>query len=377
MQSQSSMHLNFLDRNASIFWREINPKPSSCAKLKKLLEMYAMNGNWENVINLSSRAVLHLNKNYERCEFYYIWICALNETNDTEALLHLAKHLSYMGREYSIFNCLAIIAYNFANEQNICLNLLKNQKKYHNIKNKYYKEALALFLTSLNTKRHIQKGIFLFKKMCSNKNVGYLTWRNCLRVLSQHNYEKSMSRIYNLMHIRFPSAHEPYITSALIAMNEKKWNESIRLLKQIIKDNPENNEAILALAHSYEENNEFDKAYELITANSDLFHEQDYDYNFLMARLLSYSAKEKESKEDAEESILFYEKAISLANFFKFPIKKLEELCNEIILFNKNVVSKHKLTFTLETFLQKNTCPSIAQITSFERFGKHLKLNLK
>jgi len=377
MPNKNESHLNILEQNASIFWREINPKASSCIQLKRLLEMYATFENWESVINLASRAVLHLNKNYERAEFYHIWICALNETHDLTSLVHLAKHLLLMGEEYSVFNCLAIIAYTFAGKNKIALKLLKEQKKSCNVKNRHYREAVGLFLSSLKNKRYIKKGIYILRKLCSDKNVGYLSWRNCLRVLSQYNCVISMSRMYNLMHVRFPFAHEPYITSSLIAIDEKNWAESIRLLNQIIKDNPHNMEAILALSQSYEENNEHEKAYHLVVKNKDLFHEQDYDYNYTMARLLEKSAKSKQSKEDCEDAILFYDRVISLARFFRFPVEKLEHSRNEMHKLNRIFENKSNLLSSLETFLQKNSSPSIVSSLAIAGAGRAFKLYSK
>lgn len=377
MQNKNSTHLNLLERHASIFWREINPKTKSCNKLKELLEIHATYEHWEQVINLSSRAVLHLNKNFERSEFYYIWICALNETQDLSSLKHLAKHLLLMGNQYPIFNCIAAIGYVFSGQIKNALKIIKNQKKINNINNKYYKEALALFLSQLKNKTNVKKGIFLHKKLCLHNNSSYFTWRNFLRVLSQHNFEKIMSRMYNLMHIKFPFSHEPYITSALIAISENNWMESIRLLSQIIKDNPGNKEAILALAHSYISNNQLENSYELISRNKAIFHDEDYDYNFLMANLYRNFAKNKNDKQDCEESILYYEKAISLAKFFHFPYEKLEEFRNEMLLFKSDLNSKKKLLWSIESFLEKKDQLSISSIFSLHGIGQNFKLNLK
>lgn len=377
MISQNETHLSLLEKNASIFWREPNPKASSCIQLKRLLETYATFENWENVIDLASKAVVHLNKNYERAEFYYIWIIGLYETNDVHSLLLLAKHLIGMGNEYSVFNCLAIMAYTFAGKQKTALNLLKKQRKQHNIKNRYYKEAFSLFLTTLKSQKHINRGILLLKKLCANKSAGYFTWRNCLRILSQNNCEKSMSRMYNLMHVRFPYAHEPYITSALIAIDEKNWPESIRILIQIIKDNPSNKDAIIALVHSYAENNELEKAWNLINNKKNLFDEQDLDYNCTMAKLLEQKVNENNNKYDCEDAILYYDKAISLSNFFRFPTGKLEISRNKMEILNKTLERSNKLLLNLENFLQKNNRIIVSSISSFANIKQNFKLNSK
>ena len=373
MHSQDHSHIKHLERKASIFWREINPKAHSCLQLKKLLEVYATFENWESVVQFSSRAVLHLNKNYEKVDFYYIWICALNEMKDEASLCLLAKHLLQMGSDYSVFNCLAIIAYQFAGKNDIGLSLLKEQKKHFNAKNKFYREALGLFLTSLKNKKYIKNGIVILKKLCSDKNSSYYTWRNCLRVLSHFNCERSMSRVYNLMNVKFPFAHEPYIISALIAMSEEKWLESIRLLNQVLKDNPENTDAILALSQCYEEYGDVESATDLMCKNARFFHDQDYDYNYTMARLLKKCAKLKDDKEKCEDSILYYDRVISLSYFFKFPVERLLADREEVYALNKALSNKAKLLLSLENFLKEKEPLNISSLARFKTPGCNLK----
>ncbi len=326
MQTQSASYLSSLESNANIFWNELSPKESSCAQIKKLLEIYATYERWEDVIQLASKAILHLDHDAQKVEFYHMWICALNEIQDFSSLVILGQHLRKMSLQCVEFYSLAVMAYTFSGKNKISLTLLKKEKNILSIKTKYHQEALALFLCSLNNKKYSKKGIILCKKICFKKGSSYLTMRNCLRVFSQFNCEEEMSQAYNSMNIRFPFAHEPYIVAALIAMEERNWIESIRLLKQIIADNIENKQAILALSHSYNQNGEVEKAYELLVEKKGIFHEFDYDYNYAM---------------------------------------------NEIL------ARKNKLNRVLENFLQKNDQPSIASIVLFKGIRQTLRVSPK
>jgi hypothetical protein len=150
-----------------------------------------------------------------------------------------------------------------------------------------------------------------------------------------------------------------------------------RLFKQVIRDNPENTDAILALTQSYEANNEHEKAYEIMVKNKNLFHEQDYDYNYAMARLCEHNAKQKKTKEDCEDAILFYDKVISLAQFFHFPIQIFLTARDELYQLNRVLAGKNKLLWSLETFLQRTDQLSISSMLAFKGSAKSLKLNFK
>jgi tetratricopeptide (TPR) repeat protein len=372
MNSIINANLRVLEQNASIFWREINPRASSCIALKRLLETYATYDQWDKVVNLSSRAVLHLNKNNDRTDFYHIWICALNESKDYSSLNDLAEHLVVMGKEYSIFKFLAATAYAFTNQKNKCLKILKEFKHLSLSKNKYYQEALGLFLSSLSNLKYIKKGIYILKKLCSDKNIRYLTWRNCLSVLSMNNCESDMSRIYNLMHIKFPFAHEPYLVASLIAIDEKNWNEAIRILNQIIIDNPENSDAILALAYSYEESGKIQQAYDTIEKNKKLFHAKDFDYNYAMARIYKNLFYLNESINHFEESIKFYDNAISIAKFLNFCTKYLYTEKEELVLIS-GINKKENILSKLENVKKENVSTRLNILPTHNSFKDSIK----
>ena len=384
MPEQNNSQYRFHEKNAYFFWREINPKQRSCYHLRKQLEINATLENWELVINLSSRAVLHLNQHGERAEFYYIWICALNETKDEIALKCLAKHLMKSSSQYSSYKCLALIAYVFLGEHKRALSLLKEQKKLKNTKNKFYKEALGLFLSSfasklasneIKAKKYVYKGIYILKRICSDSNSGYFNWRNCLRILSQNNFENSLSRMYNLMHIKFPCAQEPYLVSSLIAMNEKKWPEAMRYLNQLRKDNPKNTETILALCQCYEENNELQKALQLLEENNEYFHKKDYDYNYACARVMTKLGELNKNNSYYQKAIVFYDKAIAAAQILLLPTEKLTQIMNDLSLEIQKF--DNAIMWTLDSFLSAEMHVTTASLELFANTGKALQVQLK
>ena len=378
MQHKSQSHLYSIERDSSLFWREINPKPQSCLKLKKLLEMYGTYEQWEKVINLSSRAVLHLNKNYERAEFYYIWICALKESFDLDSLVYLGEHLIFMGEKYSPFYCLAALSFHFAGENTRALNLLKMQKRELNTKNRYYRECVGLILATLpakeSNKTKIIKGINHLKKLCLSKNSNYLSWRNCLRVLAQFDCEDSMSDMYNAMGERFSFCHEPYLVSALIAMEEKKWVEAISLLKIILIENPKNSESTLALANCLLETNEVAIAFDFLNENNHLFPTNDYDYNLLMGVILDRLSREKNSIELTDDAIVCYQIVISEAKKFYFPTENIQNNLKDLLQFKKILLSKSALLESLDSFLGAKN-PSIGSLLNMDKMDRNLKVS--
>lgn len=374
MQNHKFSTLKDLEHKALPFWREFNPKPHSCLNLKKLLAVYANFGDWEKVINLSSRAVLHLNKNYERCDFYFIWICGLKETHDDKSLELLGDHLCKMAHEYTVMYCLAALAYYFAGKKQLSIKILKEQKLKNNTKNRFYREAFGHVLSSSKKRALIKCGLEMLKEGCQDKNSNYFSWRNLLRVLSYHNCCDDLSKFYNMMHYKFSFAHEPYLVSTLIAMDESDWLEGIRLLNQILRDNPENTEAILALSQCYEEYGDVEMALEILIKSKHFFHEAEFDFNYSMARLLKKCSELKDDKEKSEDAVLYYDRVVSLANFFRFPVETIEKERAETEKYHSMLNNKQRLLSSLEFFLKEKDPLRLSSIHNFKSTRHQIKI---
>lgn len=318
------------EKKSRSFWSDKNPSYQLCAHLNTLLEIYASKQEWEKIIDLSSKAVLHLNDEAKRNRFYYIWICALNENSDGSALFLMGRHLLKMQPLNHDYLSLSFMAFFFSNKKEICQKIIPNilNKNQKNVA--YQEESIALFMTDSIKRAEQKKGLYILKRLCNEKQASYFTFRNYLRTLSEKNLLVEMSHTYNLMHTRFPFSSEPYIVAALSAMESKNWKEAIRVLTQILRDNPENTDALLALSQCYEERQEFDKAIQLLQKNKMAFSEFDYDFHYSTGRALKKKVTEKFNLILKKESINHLQKSITLAHFFKLPTinlkKELEEL---------------------------------------------------
>lgn len=315
-----------LEIESNSFWREINPTAKSCSNLIKLLEIYASQDKWDLIVNLSSRAVLHLSKNYDRADFYHIWICALKETFDRSALIKLGKHLVKMGKFHSVYFSLSLIAFHYSSCKKTSKKIYKYIIRKKGFENRFTFESCGIYLASFKNSELNKNGISLLKKVCSEKKSSYFSWRNYLRVLSENNLIDEMSNTYNLIHEKFPFAQEPYLVAALIAMNSKEWNESIRILSQTIKDNPNNTNAVLAITQCYVENNEYIKALAVLSLKNHLFLENDYDYHYLMGVSLMKLVENNFDSNLKNLSISHLEKSLNLAKNFRFPVENIESL---------------------------------------------------
>jgi hypothetical protein len=154
-----------LEMLSNSFWREINPSAKSCVSLIKLLEVYASKENWEQVINLSSRAVLHLDKIYDRADFYHIWICALKDSFDKDGLVLLGRHLFRMRFFHPVFLSLSLISFSFASKNKIARKIYFYLKKTKGIENRFYFEAIGLFFASQKSIESIKMGLFYLRKV--------------------------------------------------------------------------------------------------------------------------------------------------------------------------------------------------------------------
>jgi hypothetical protein len=131
--------------SSNMFWMEINPSHTSCQNLKNELQKLETQGLLLQVINLSSRAVLHLNSNHKRIQFYQIWINALEKLEDKASLTLLGKHLYKMRYENSAFRVLALMAFLHAEQEEISKSLMTKIQKINKHTNRMYKSAIHLY----------------------------------------------------------------------------------------------------------------------------------------------------------------------------------------------------------------------------------------
>ncbi len=336
LKGTSNYTVSRLESESNSFWREINPSAKSCSNLIKLLEVYASQEEWELIINLSSRAVLHLSKNYDRADFYHIWICALRETFDNGALISLGKHLVKMREFHSVFLSLSLIAFHFSSCKKTCNKIFNYLNKTKGVENRFAFEACGLYLSGLKNGELNRKGFLLLKKVCLEKKTSYFSWRNYLRSLSENNLLNEMSRTYNIIHEKFPFAQEPYLVASLIAMDSKNWHEAVRVLGQLIKDNPNNSSAILAMAQCYVEVGEYIKALSLLTIKSHVFLDNNYDFHYLMGITLK-NVVEKEFDSKLQSMALNHlEKSYYLANTLSFPLDAIQSDIDRVRSLNSS-----------------------------------------
>ncbi len=319
------------------FWKENSPSRRSCKSFYVVLQKMAMQAQWAQVANFASQAILHLNQNCDRLDFYHLWICALSELDRREDLLSLANHLQKMNHEFSVYYSLASLAYLFAGEKKNCKILLQKQWESKNINNHFFKEVKGLFLLASSKKEKRLKGLNTLVKNCFSEKINYIQLRNALKFMSKFSYENAMARIYNLMHEKFPEAHEPYIASALIAIQQKDWNESIRILRQVVTDSPGNTEAILALTHSFHNAKNIEMALLLLEEKKHHFHDLDYDFHLLSAEVKDSAARCSNNKNFCENAIEHYDAAISIAKFLKFPFEKMYLAKKRLEIFSRNL----------------------------------------
>ncbi|MBX9839405.1 MAG: tetratricopeptide repeat protein [Silvanigrellaceae bacterium] len=338
LKGNSNLTIMKLENESNSFWREINPSAKSCSSLIMLLEIYAAQEDWEQIINLSSRAVLHLSKFYDRADFYHIWICALKETFDTGALISLGKHLLKMRHFHNVFLSLALISFNYASCDKTCNRIFNYLNKNKGVENRFAFEGCGLYLSRLRNSELKKKGLSLLKKVCLEKKANYFTWRNYLRTLSENNLLEEMSKTYNMIHDRFPFAQEPYLVASLIAIDTKDWIEAIRVLGQILKDNPNNTNAILAMANCYYELNDYLNAISLLTLKSNLFLDNDYDFHFIMGIAIKKIVEKEFDSNLQNISLSHLEKCYFIAKSLEFPLNPIQVQITHLKSLNNEII---------------------------------------
>jgi tetratricopeptide (TPR) repeat protein len=252
-----------LTQRSSEFWKTMYPQKTSRSALYELLEVYACQEEWAKVVNIASRAVLHLDALDERIPFYLMWMFGLKEQYNFEDMVELGKHLLRVNKKDKNYMALAMMNFHFAGFRKTATLLFYKLLKVYK-QDVLLKEAFGYYLSDEEDKKKRFKGIVLLKQLCESEESSYFTWRNFLNVLNENDFLGVAAEFYHKMHDRFPYAPEPYFVSSLIAMDEGDWSEGIRMLRQLLKDNPKNTEALLVLAKCHELAGEQDAADELL-----------------------------------------------------------------------------------------------------------------
>jgi len=95
--------------------------------------------------------------------------------------------------------------------------------------------------------------------MCTTRKI--IFWPATTSLYSLENdYLEEASKAFELIHERFPRCPEPFWGAARLAVAQGRWNEAVRVLQELVADNPDNTDALIALANCLEKTGDLSRS---------------------------------------------------------------------------------------------------------------------
>lgn len=318
-------NLQNFQMGAVTFWEEDEPSAESCNQLKTTLEHLALEYDWESIVNLTSQAVFKLNDSKLRAEFYYMWLCALKEQKEFQALKELGEHIEVMSHEEPLYLSLGVIAALLSGDLSLAKKTWEKCCVIKNTTHPLFQEAKALFLFHINGKK--KESFALFQKLCKAKKSSYFTARNFISSLSQSAEFEKLSQTYHFVHERFPHAKDPYYIAILIAMSDGNTRECLRLAQQLHQDDPTNEDVILCIFDCLVTQKKTQHAWNFIQKNMSQLSEKEFSFDFHAIFSEYYDLLEKP---DIEKQKFHLQQAVTLGKLFFIDTEKYEQRLEEI-----------------------------------------------
>ena len=244
----------------------------------QLVDLLAFKDDWDRIAELSSRVILAGCGTNAQVRFYRTWIEALRGNHDLGGLQSLGKHL--LGKRHSSanFTALSLMALSYAGRIDFAKIIFRNLKKTTG-KNELMLEACGTYLCESLSVKARSKGINLLAKLASAKHALYFLRKNYLGYSLENNALDQAQIAFDQLHTSFPQCPQAYWAAAVLAISNEQWGEGATALQELLADNPENGDAVLALVRCFEKTGDLLAARDLLTTNSILFDLNDYEFN--------------------------------------------------------------------------------------------------
>lgn len=249
----------------------------------ELVNLCTFKEDWAKVIEVSSHAVLS-GCGPRACVFFYrSWIEALRASHDPSGLQSVARHMLKFRNEFPELVALATMALSWAGRRAYAAatyrHLVKSTSAPGQRKTVLTWEACAVFLAESPSRKTRARGVEIFARLAKRSTKQYFLCKNYLTYSLECDALEEAATAYEVLHAHFPRASEPYWGAAVLAVHGKRWGEATAVLQEMLADNPENTDALAAMAGCLEKTGDLLAARDLLTSNFWLFDDADYEYN--------------------------------------------------------------------------------------------------
>lgn len=303
-------------------------------------ELLFWKGSWEQVEDLSSRVIASGCGYRATFRMYRFWIEALRSEYNFTSLKTLARHLLSLRHSSPKFLSLSVLALAYCGERRFSGKIIRivNAKKER--RSIQHVEAVAVYNAESPQRVRREKGLQYLQALNVKNKENYFLARNYLIYSLENDYLEEASRAFELIHDRFPRCPEPLWGAARLAVAQGHWNEAVRVLQELVADNPDNTDALTALANCLEKTGDLLAARDILVSSQPFFEKNDYDFSSTLGAICKRLYERYQMEEHREEAVRWIGNAVTAAEkmgLSEAPLRlALSELGAENIEFEKH-----------------------------------------
>jgi len=288
----------------------------SASEVKSALrccELLSWKGAWDKVEDLSSRVIATGCGFRATFRLYRFWIEALRSEHNFVGMKSLARHLLGLRHSSKAFLPLCVLALSYCGERRFSAKIIRSLNKSEQRRSILHVEAVAVFNAESPQRIRREKGLQYLQALNVKNTENYFLARNYLIYALENDYLEEASRAFELIHERFPRCPEPFWGAARLAVAQGHWSEAVRVLQELVADNPENTDALIALANCMEKTGDLLAARDILVSSKDLFDRNDYDYSATLGALCKRLFERYHMEQHRDEAIQSISSAIVAA----------------------------------------------------------------
>jgi tetratricopeptide (TPR) repeat protein len=208
---------------------------------------------------------------------------------------------------------LCVLALSYCGERRFSAKIIRSLNKSDQRRSILHVESVAVFNAESPQRSRREKGLQYLQALNVKNKENYFLARNYLIYALENDYLEEASRAFEMIHERFPRCPEPFWGAARLAVAQGQWSEAVRVLQELVADNPENTDALIALASSLEKTGDLLAARDILVSSKALFEGSDYDYVATLGALCKRLFERYHMEQYREEAVQALSSAIIAA----------------------------------------------------------------
>ncbi|NBW80399.1 tetratricopeptide repeat protein [bacterium] len=279
----------------------------------RVCELLFWKGSWDQVEEITSRVIAAGCGFRATFRFYRFWIESLRSDYNFAALKSLAKHLLSLRHSSKSFLPLAALALSYSGERRFSGKIIRSLNTSKIRRSISYVECVAVYNCESANRVRREHGLQYLQALNVHNKENYFLARNYLVYSLENDYLEEASKAFELIHARFPRCPEPFWGAARLAVAQGRWSEAVRVLQELVADNPDNTDALIALANCLEKTGDLLAARDILVSSYSLFERNDYDFSATLGALSKRLYERYRMEEHRDEAVRAISTAISAA----------------------------------------------------------------